>query len=380
MPTQQKPKWTQLKAILTLIAITLVLGLVVFLIVNWSSNRAERDVRVHPLPGTYNDSLSVFGDSVLYYDGQNIRCLSATGSIQWDFPIGANADFHASNDYVAAWSGSTLYIINKNGKSTYNDNLGEKIQFARIGKQYVAAVVGDVTTSRIIVKDHMGAHMDEESVAYDGLIILDTNFYGEHGEYMWSLALDVFATASNTILNTYEVGRMNTGTSPLGEYVAYHVVFADSKLKVLTTRNIFTFNERGVLEESLNKLVYGWRLIDNAVSSRNEELLLLAPATQIDANYELRQLRLLSGEDDKRYDLPNVCVGGILYNSHVYAFSSDQLLRAGQRDSHFDTYDIPLDLPITRVIGTLTNGYALVACGSEIYTVSLPKASTSLLP
>lgn len=61
--------------------------------------------------------------------------------------------------------GSTVYILDKNGNSTYNDNLGDEVQFARIGKQYVGAVVGDVSAPRLLVKDLTGAHMDEEADA-----------------------------------------------------------------------------------------------------------------------------------------------------------------------------------------------------------------------
>lgn len=49
------------------------------------------------------------------------------------------------------------------------------------------------------------------------MIILDLGFYGSNGEYMWTLALDVFGTAANTILNTFEVGKMNTGEVSLGK-------------------------------------------------------------------------------------------------------------------------------------------------------------------
>lgn len=186
-----------------------------------------------------------FGQNVLYYDGVSIHCMSDTGSVRWSFQIGADAGYDCNDSVVVAWAGSTIYILDQNGNSSYNDNLGEEIQFARVGTQYVAAVIGETTSPRLVVKDHTGAHMDEEADAFDTLILLDVGFYGKNGEYMWTLALDVFGTAANTILNTFEVGKMNTGEVSLGEPIAYAVVYENSLLRVINTRKMLTFNDRG---------------------------------------------------------------------------------------------------------------------------------------
>lgn len=220
-----KPKRKRWQSLLILAGILAGIVGVIILLVSLFAFRPVTNVTAYRLPCDYNDSITPFGDSVLYYDGVSIHCMSSTGAVRWSFQLGANAGFDATNDVVAAWAGNTIYIIDRNGNSTYNDNLGAPIQFARAGKQYVAAVIGDDTSSRLVVKDHLGAHMDEEADAYKKLLILDVGFYGQNGEYMWTLSLDVFGTAANTILNTFEVGKMNTGEVSLGNAITYAVLF-----------------------------------------------------------------------------------------------------------------------------------------------------------
>ena len=228
-----KPKMSRRKAFLVLFLILAGVGLLVWGGISLFSVRVVTNVTASLLPCPYSDTIMPFGQNVLYYDGVSIHCMSDTGSVRWSFQIGADAGYDCNDSVVVAWAGSTIYILDQNGNSSYNDNLGEEIQFARVGTQYVAAVIGETTSPRLVVKDHTGAHMDEEADAFDTLILLDVGFYGKNGEYMWTLALDVFGTAANTILNTFEVGKMNTGEVSLGEPIAYAVVYENSLLRAV---------------------------------------------------------------------------------------------------------------------------------------------------
>ena len=123
-----------------------VVAVLVILIVSLLGAPPVTKVKAYRLPCDYSENIKPFGQYVLFYDGVSIHCMSPTGSVRWSFQIGNDAGFSAGEEYIAAWTGSTIYVIDQNGNSTYNDNLGETIQFARIGKQYVAAVVGSDTT------------------------------------------------------------------------------------------------------------------------------------------------------------------------------------------------------------------------------------------
>jgi len=100
--------------------------------------------------------------------------------------------------------------------------------------------------------------------------------------------------------------------------------------------------------------------------------MLFAPTTQTENLFDIRELRLLSGKTDKRYSLPDTCVGAAVWNKTVYAVSSSTLYRAGQNDSRFTTYELPIGQPATSVIGVLSSGRIILGCGDEVYVVTLP--------
>ena len=367
-----KPKFKRVQAYALLFLIVVILGLGVWLIVGLFSQKPSSSVSASKLPCLYSETIRPFGENVLYYDGMSIHCMSSTGGLRWSFAIGANADYHCNDENVAAWVGSTIFILDKNGVSSYNDSLGDPIQFARIGKQYVAAAIGDENAPRLVVKDLTGAHMDEESQAFKNLILLDAGFYGNAGQYMWSLSLDVYGTKANTTLNTFEVGKMNTGEISLGEPITYDVVYENSLLRVINTRQMRTFNDRGVEDTAASVLVYGWYHLHSEVPARGNALMLFAPTSQAENMHDLRELRLINGSYDKRYSLPENCIGATVWNKSVFAISKTKLYRTGMNENRFTVYDLPLEQPVTRMIGTLSNGRAIVACGQDVYVITLP--------
>ena len=361
------------QAWLLLLGMLLVIGLSISTIIKIFAPEASNDVKAFKLPFAYNETLTPFGNNVLYYDGTYLQCVSERGALRWSFHLGSNAGFHANDDTVVAWAGSTLYILNSSGRSTYSDDLLGNIQFARVGEQYIAAIVGEMTSSSLVVKDLSGTHMDEESSAYEDLIILEVGFYGENGEHMWSLSYDVFGTTANTILNTYEVGRMNTGEYPLGEAITYSVIYEKGKLRVINTETMMTFDERGTLQNGSDVLVYGWQLIDHVSKKDDDAMMLFAPTTQTSSQSEIRELRLVTEENDIRFSLPDKSIGALIHPQYIFAFSENSLYRAGHRNNRFITFDVPIETPITNVIGLLGNDYALVSSNADVYTVSLPQ-------
>ncbi|MBE0601564.1 MAG: hypothetical protein IH607_07220 [Firmicutes bacterium] len=352
-----------------------IVAVLVILVVSLAGRAPVTKVKAYRLPCDYSENIKPFGPYVLFYDGVSIHCMSSTGTVRWSFQIGNDAGFSAGEDTIAAWTGSTVYVLDQNGNSTYNDNLGETIQFARIGKQYLAAVVGNDTNPTLLVKDHYGAHMDMEADAYKYLMLLDVGFYGKNGEYMWTLALDIYGTAANTILNTFEVGKMNTGSVSLGEPITYAVLFENSVLHVINTRKMLAFDYRGKEDTTSSVLVYGWKLMASEVPARGDALILFAPTSQTDSVFDIRELRLIQGDDDRQYSLPDTCIGATVWDRNLYALSSDTLYRAAVGDNRFADYDLPMDLKATNFIGTLEDGNILVACGNDVYVLTLPSAS-----
>ena len=327
------------------------------------------------LPCFANQNVTPFGDGVLYYDGVSLHCLSSAGMIRWSFPAGSGASFFAGPKHVAVWNGMQMFLVDRNGNSTYNENMEASVQFVRVGERYCAVVVGADTEPKLIVKDLQGAQVDVEQEAFSGLMILDTGFYGDQGEYLWTLSLDVFGTAANTILNTFQVGKMNTGEVSLGQSLTYKVLYENARLRVFTTQQCYTYDYKCVQDTNATMLVYGWKLIDYEIPERGSAKMLLAPTSQTSSTQSITELRVLEGGVDKRYTLPAACVGACIWKGNIYAFSGQFLFRADVNSQRFFVSGIPVpdSAAVTAFYGITADGRALLAAGDTVYSLSLPR-------
>lgn len=334
-----------------------------------------KEIGMAKLPCYSNQNVTPFRDGMVYYDGTSIHHLSSNGMIRWSFPAGGDIKFAVGPTHLALWSGMQLFLVDKDGNATYNESMEGEVQFARVGQRYVAVIVGDDTAPKLIVKDLKGAQVDQESEAYDGLMLLDVGFFGEQGEYMWSLALDVFGTAPNTVLNTYQVGKLTYKQVSLGESLTYKVIYENARLRVFTTRQVYTYDYQCTPESNSTMLVYGWKLIDEDIPERGRAKLLLAPTSQTSSAQLISELRVLEGMNDKRYTLPTTCVGASIYRGNIYAVSADYIYRADVSSQRFFGYQIPAPegVKITAYYGVTSDGKMLLASGETMYALTLPE-------
>ena len=334
-----------------------------------------KEIGMTRLPCYSNQNVTPFRDGLVYYDGASIHHLSSSGTIRWSFPAGSDVQFVTGPSHLAIWSGTQLFLVDKDGNATYNESMEARVQFVRVGERYVAAVVGEDTEPKLIVKDLKGSQVDAEAEAFSGLMILDTGFYGEQGEYLWTLALDVFGTAPNTVLNTFQVGKMNTGEVSLGEALTYKVIYENARLRVFTTRQVYTYDYKCVQDTNSTMLVYGWKLIDAEIPDRGRAKLLLAPTSQTSSTQIISELRVLEGMNDKRYTLPTSCVGASIWHGNIYAISSDYIYRADMSSQKFFGYQIPAPdgMAVTAFYGITDDGRMLLASGETMYSMTLPQ-------
>ena len=370
-PTQEQRRARQIRSWIILVA----LAVAVLLGMRFLRGGTSRDSGATRLPCYANQSVTPFGDSILYYDGASLHCLSSAGTIRWSFPAGAGASFYAGPKHIAIWNGMQMYLVDQNGNSTYNENMEGVVQFVRVGERYCAVTVGADTEPKLIVKDLQGAQVDVEQEAFSGLLLLDTGFFGDQGDYLWTLSLDVFGTAPNTILNTFQVGKMNTGEGSLGESLAYKVIYENARLRVFNTQQCYTYDYKCVQDTNATMLVYGWKLIDHEIPERGAAKMLLAPTSQTGSAQTITELRVLEGSSDKRYTLPDACVGACIWRGNIYAFGSEYLFRADMNSQRFFVSGMPVpeNTAITAFYGITSDGRALVASGDTVYSLSLPR-------
>lgn len=371
--SQEEIRKRQIRSWIILVSVALAVVLGIHFLGRYGKGK---EISMSKLPCYANQNVTPFRDGLLYYDGASIHHLSSSGTIRWSFPAGNDVKFSVGPTHMALWSGTQLFLVDRNGNATYNESMEAKVQFVRVGERYAAVVVGaEDTEPKLIVKDLKGAQVDQEQEAYSGLMLLDAGFYGEQGEYLWTLALDVFGTAPNTIMNTFQVGKMNYHTVSLGEALTYKVIYENARLRVFTTQQVYTYDYKGTQESNSTMLVYGWKLIDADIPDRGRAKLLLAPTSQTSSAQLISELRVLEGMNDKRYTLPTTCVGASIHKGNIYAISEDYIYRADMSSQKFFGYQIPAPdgVKITAFYGITDDGRMLLASGETMYSLTLPE-------
>ena len=372
IPTQEETRRRQIRNWIILVSAVLLILLGIHFLRGYGKGREIGLIR---LPCYASQSVTPFRDGVLYYDGATLHHLSSTGTIRWSFPAGTSASFSVGPTHLAVWSGTQLFLVDQNGNATYNENMEGPVQFTRIGGRYAAVVVGEDTEPKLIIKDLNGSQVDAEAEAFSGLIMLDVGFYGDQGEYLWTLSMDVYGTAANTVMNTFQVGKMNTGEVSLGDRITYKVVYENARLRVFTTQQVYTYDYKCVQDTNATLLIYGWKLIDADIPDRGAAKFLLAPTSQTSSAQNITELRVVEGSSDKRYTLPVVCVGATIDQGNIYAVGGDTVYRADINSQRFFGYPIPVPEGVTidGYYGVTSDGRMLLGAGETMYSMTLPR-------
>lgn len=358
-------------AILLSIIVLVVIGTVIAT----SLGSGGSSITALSLPCYAHQDVTVFQDGVLYYDGASIHFVNAGGGIEWSYPVGDGASFSTSETHLIVWSGTQLSIVDAQGKASFNRAMDEPIQFARIGKKHAAIVTGGDLTPTVYIRDLQGAQIDFETSQFDGQLMLDCGFYGSSDEYLWTLSYDYYAPVVTSLLHTFQVGQMNTGTATINDHLPDKVIYVNNQLNVFTTQQMYAFDYKGVKDTDNTMLVYGWRYLDHHIPARGTANILLAPTKQTDESLGITELRILSTTLDRRYTLPSACVGAAIENDRIFAFAADYMYSGKVDSQRFYAHAIPLPdgRTVSGFVGLTNNGYAIVTSNSEVYSVSLPQ-------
>lgn len=352
-----------------------ILGVILWRILAGLGNTTEITQTI--LPCYAHQDVTVFGDGVLYYDEESLHCISSTGGVRWSYRVGGGAQFATSNTHVVIWQDSRLSILDKNGVPTYNNNQGQTVQLARISDRYCVVVTGEETEPVLTILDLQGTLLEQmDKELFSGMLMLDAGFYGKEGQYMWTMAMDVYGPALSTTINLFQVGnKMNLGVLTLGENLVYRVFFDGSVLRVFSTQHMYAYDYKGVQDVSNTMLVYGWRLQDVFIPERGNASILLAPTDQTSAMPAITELRVLNGKNDRYYTLPTACLGAAVNGKSIYAFSNSYLYRTSQDSQRFYAYayNLPDNQQVNAYIGMTSDGRAIVSSGSSVFSVSLPQ-------
>ena len=372
----KKKKKKKRSGSLTILALLLALALVIAISVAYALRETGRtDIgRTTRIGATLSQNVSPFGDSVVFYDGTTLHCVSASGGTQWSYQIGTNADYDATQDRIVAWSGNDLYILNSRGRLIYNNKMSDQVQFTRAGETFVAVFVGEPDNGVVTVINADGQIVDNVTISNQTL--LDIGFFksvttssAQETELMWVLGLDTTGTVISMELQTFQPGKLSTGKSSLGEHIVYMVYDVGGVLNVVDTRQITRYNYR-VLEQDSPTLIYGYTMQDvRRIGGTTYQL--LVPAQEQSEGSRISNVRLMYGNVDRVLHLPGECLAAALGTRSVYGFAENAVYACRFGETAFSSYALPIN--ITAVLGMITDNRAVVASGSEIYVIELPR-------
>ena len=63
------------------------------------------------LPCNAWQGVKPLGEGVIYSDGTHLHALNSSGRQKWNYMVGAGFSFEAGPDGVAAWTGSTIALL-----------------------------------------------------------------------------------------------------------------------------------------------------------------------------------------------------------------------------------------------------------------------------
>ena len=130
--SQEEIRKRQIRSWIILVSVALAIVLGIHFLGRYGKGK---EISMSKLPCYANQNVTPFRDGLLYYDGASIHHLSSSGTIRWSFPAGNDVKFSVGPTHMALWSGTQLFLVDRNGNATYNESMEAKVQFGRVGER-----------------------------------------------------------------------------------------------------------------------------------------------------------------------------------------------------------------------------------------------------
>lgn len=256
---------------------------------------------------TGNEGVQVSGNGFVYYNGSTLASVSSSGETLWTYMVGANASFNASDAGVAAWSGQTLTVIDREQASTIysNPSMEAEVLSARTGEVYTAVLLAPEHDSTIVLIENGGREVDR--ITFADQTVLDYGFFSS-GELFWVMSLDTSGTVPTTSISTYRPGRMIVGSITDSQQLMYQVMFQSSQVVCAGTTYLKVFDYTGQEVTDKRVLTYGWYLAA-VEQGRDDPMMAFVPDAQYGAGGEMRDVRMIRSNLDQIVRMPYPCKG-----------------------------------------------------------------------
>jgi len=299
-----------------------------------------------------------FNDGYITSNGVYIRAYDQKNAQRWEFaPDSGDVQFSASDNLVALWKDEGLYILDSDGQSTYSGRLSQPISQVRCGISQVAVQFKDGDSVQILSRD--GNTVD--TLELENLSILDFGFHSSN-DLVWVMALDNSGTIPISYVNTYQPGKLSTGSHKFNDQIVYKALFDQNTSYLVTSRYL-----RVSAETDSDILIYGWQYLDSA-ATRDGTALLFTRTNQISNPSDIKVI-CGSAEYDLRF--PTDCMHVVAGDKYIYGVGPNAVYRMAYEDGA-SPQSFPTQIPINGIVAQLENGRLLVESENMVYMISLP--------
>ena len=349
--------------------VTALITLIAILLAKWFTGFGRGPAGAATLlPCNASQTIEPLGDGVVYSDGTHLHALNSTGRQKWNYMVGAGFSFDANEDGVAAWTGSSIALLDSDsGAALFSGVMGEKVISATMGESYAAVLIGeDEQNSTLMILEHGGHEIDK--ITLPNMTVLQYGFFN-NGNMLWIMSLDTEGTVPMSQLTTYRPGRMQSGKIIDSEQVLYQAAFESPNVYTIGTIYSKVYDYTGVEDVARCRLIYGWYLMDSG-GTGDSALMAYAPMAQVGAEVKVSDVRLISGAADRTVRMPFPCHALDVHEGKVYGFSDQYVMSCGIGDKKASVMQLPVWCD--GMLGITQNNSAVVVSGESIYLVTLP--------
>lgn len=320
------------------------------------------------LPCSAWQGVKPLGEGVIYSDGTHLHALNSSGRQKWNYMVGAGFSFEAGPDGVAAWTGSTIALLDgASGAPLFSGVMNEPVISAVMGSSYAAVLVGEnEQNSTLLIMEHGGREIDK--ISLPNLTVLQYGFFN-NGNMLWIMSLDTEGTVPMSQLTTYRPGRMQSGKITDSDQVLYQVMFESPNVYTVGTTHMKVYDYTGVEDITRRMLVYGWYLMDTG-GSGSRELMAFVPMAQVGAEVKVSDVRMISGDVDRTVRMPFPCHALAVRGGRVYGFSDQYVMSYGLNDTKASVMQLPVYCD--GMLGITDENQAVLVSGESVYLVTLP--------
>lgn len=319
------------------------------------------------LPCSSSQKVKVWEDGAIYSDGTSLHALDGSGRQKWTYPVGTGLDFAVSEKTIAAWSGTTLALLDsKSGASLLTTTMSDTILSACAGPTYAAVLIGEEHNATLAVLDLNGRQVD--TIDLSSLTVLDFDFFSD-GTMLWVMALNTEGSQTMSTVTTYRPGRVQSGSITDTEQLVYHVNFTASNVQTVGTTWLKYYDYTGLELSEQRRLLYGWTMLASDESG-SAPMLVFAPENEVSTSATISDLRIISGSSDRIVRMPFPCYAITARASTLYGFSGRYAMVYRASGKQAVTYTMPFET--TSYLGLTKDNAALLVSGDSIYLVSLP--------